>query len=112
MAYEEIQGETMPILLNSDLGFSGNSTEWDGADQSYIKVYWTSTGGITNSGNWFEFNLEGEITSIINSTDDTETKKEKINAILYPRITMMLDSTDQTEWGYFRNQYRPCVTVG
>lgn len=56
MPYEEIQGEVVTMSENSDVGFSGQSTDWPGAQQAFVKVYWTSTGGITNSGNWADFN--------------------------------------------------------
>ena len=112
MPYEEIQGVTEPIVLNNDVGFSGNSTEWDGADQSYVKVYWTSTGGITNSNNWANFNYADEITVILESSNDVGTKKELINKVIYPQVTQLLNSTDQDAWGSFRNHYYNCVSVG
>ena len=113
MPYEEIQGEVVTMSDNLEAGFSGESTDWDGADQTFVKVYWTSTGGIINSSNWADFNDNNRIIEAINNPDlSVEEKREEINSIIYPQVTALLNSHDEDAWGAFRNQYWSCVTVG
>ena len=113
MPYEEINGEVVTMALNDDIGFSGESTDFPGEHQTYIKVYWNSTSGITRMGNWAGFNNRGEITAILDNASLTdEDKKTEINKVIYPQVTELLNSTDRDAWGSFRNHYYGCVTVG
>ena len=113
MPYEEINGEVVTMALNDDIGFSGESTDFPGADQTFIKVYWNSISGITREGNWAEFDNNGEITDILNNTSlSDEEKKTDINEAIYPQVTALLNSEDETAWGSFYNHYEGCVTVG
>ena len=113
MPYEEINGEVVTMALNDDIGFSGESTDFPGEHQTYIKVYWNSTSGITREGGWAEFNNKGEITAILDNTVlSDEEKKTEINKVIYPQVTALLNSTDKDAWGSFRNEYYGCVTVG
>ena len=113
MPYEEINGEVVTMALNDDIGFSGESTDFPGEHQTYIKVYWNSTSGITREGNWAEFDKNGVITAILDNTSfSDEEKKTKINEAIYPQVTALLNSTDKDAWGSFRNEYYGCVTVG
>lgn len=113
MPYEEINGEVVTMADNNDIGFSGESTDFPGADQTYIKVYWNSISGITRSLNWAGFNNSGEITAILDNASLTdEDKKTKINEVIYPQVTELLNSTDKDAWGSFYNSYKGCVTVG
>ncbi len=113
MPYEEINGEVVTMALNDDIGFSGESTDFPGEHQTYIKVYWNSTNGITRMGDWAEFNNDEEITTILgNSSLSDEDKKTQINEIIYHQVTALLNSIDEDAWGSFRNHYYGCVTVG
>lgn len=113
MPYEEIQGEVVTMSDNLEAGFSGESTDWNGADQTFVKVYWTSTGGIINSGDWADFNDNNSIIDAIKNSDlSVAEKREEINSIIYPQVTALLNSQDEDAWGTFRNHYWSCVTVG
>ena len=113
MPYEEINGEVVTMALNDDIGFSGESTDFPGEHQTYIKVYWNSTSGITRMGSWAGFNNDEKITTILgDSSLSDEEKKTEINKVIYPQVTALLNSTDRDAWGSFRNQYYGCVTVG
>lgn len=113
MPYEEINGEVVTMADNNDIGFSGESTDFPGADQTFIKVYWNSISGITRKGNWAEFDNNGEITAILNNTSLSDVeKKTNINAAIYPQVTALLNSEEETAWGSFYNSYEGCVTVG
>lgn len=114
MPYEEINGEVVTMSNTEDLGFSGESTDFPGEHQTYVKVYWNSISGITRKGNWFNFNQNDEITTILQNTTLSESDKElQINQAIYPQVTILLnDTTDPTAWGNFRKNYDGCVTVG
>lgn len=111
MPYEEIQGEIMTMANNEDLGFSGDSTDFPGDHQTYVRVFWNSISGITGLGNWGPFDTE-QIEDVLKSELSNEEKRVKVNQILYPQVTDLLNSTDIDKWGSFRNDYVNCVSVG
>lgn len=111
MPYEEIQGEIMTMANNEDLGFSGDSTDFPGEHQTYIRVFWNSISGITGLGNWGPFNTE-QIKEVLASELNNEEKRIKVNQLLYPQVTELLNSSDEDAWGSFRNSYANCVSVG
>ena len=45
MPYEEIQGEIMTMANNVDLGLSGTSTDYEGAQSQTFRVRWIIQGG-------------------------------------------------------------------
>lgn len=113
MPYEEINGEVVTMADNNDIGFSGESTDFPGEHQTYIKVYWNSISGITRWGNWAGFNNNEEITTILNDTSLSDAeKKTNINEAIYPQVTALLNSEEENAWGSFYNTYEGCVTVG
>lgn len=111
MPYEEIQGEIMTMANNEDLGFSGDSTDFPGGHQTYVRVFWNSISGITRSNNWGPFNTE-QINEVLASELNNEEKRIRVNALLYPQVTELLNSSDEDAWGSFRNSYANCVSVG
>lgn len=84
MPYEEINGEVVTMALNDDIGFSGESTDFPGEHQTYIKVYWNSTNGITRSGKSTLLNMlaglerptKGEV--IINGSHIEKLKEDEL----------------------------------
>lgn len=85
----------------------------DGVELSVEKGEFAAVVGTSGSGNWAGFNNNGEITAILDNTSlSDEEKKTKINQVIYPQVTALLNSTDEDAWGSFRNDYYGCVTVG
>lgn len=47
MPYEQIQGEIMTMNVETDSGFSGVSTDYDGAQSQTFQVRWIYPGGLS-----------------------------------------------------------------
>ena len=106
MPYEEIQGEIMTMANNVDLGLSGTSTDYEGAQSQTFRVRWIYPGGISG-GNWSGIN-EQSINAIAGSSESDKNKINSINEIVYNYVKTLL-TTDG--WDAFYDTYGGCIDI-
>ena len=108
MTYEQIEGEIMTMSVETDSGFSGISTDYEGAQSQTFQVRWIYPGGIT-SKDWHGLDDNGEITSIAAQEVSNQEKSNKINGIVYAHIKDLLTIHG---WDEFHDEYgSSCVTI-
>lgn len=107
MPYEEIQGEIMTMANNVDLGLSGTSTDYEGAQSQTFHVRWSYPGGISGTS-WSGLNDSAEITSIANGSDTNEGKINSINGIIYAHVRTLLT---EGGWDAFYASHASCITI-
>ena len=122
MPYEEIQGEVVTMSDNLEAGFSGESTDWDGALNRAIEVRWTYPGGISSLynapyGDIWGGEIGSRIDELISSYDsgalDASSFRTQVNQIVYQRVTQLLNQGDDVSpsWNGWKESYESCVTV-
>lgn len=107
MPYEEIQGEVVTMANDTELGLSGTSTEYDGAQSKTFEVRWNYPGGIV-SINWDGLDDNKQITDIAESSDARETKINNINGHVYGHVRDLLTIHG---WDTFYDTYGNCITI-
>lgn len=107
MPYEQIQGEIMTMSAETDSGFSGISTDYEGAQSQTFQVRWIYPGGIS-SKDWHGVNDNGEIDSIAAGETSNQAKINEINGIVYAHIRDLLTTGG---WDIFYDEYETCVTI-
>lgn len=106
MPYEEIQGEIMTMANNVDLGLSGTSTDYEGAQSQTFLVKWHYPGGISGI-NWSEIN-EQSIDDIAGSSESDKNKINSINGIVYNYVKTLLTTEG---WDAFYDTYGGCIEI-
>lgn len=108
MPYEQIQGEIMTMNVETDSGFSGVSTDYDGAQSQTFQVRWIYPGGISGR-DWHGLNNNDEIDNIAASETSNQEKINNINGIVYAHIRELLTNDG---WDAFNDEYgSTCVTI-
>ena len=107
MPYEEIQGEVVAMANDTELGLSGTSTDYVGAQSQTFEVRWNYPGGIV-SMNWDGLNDSNQITKIAESSASRETKINEINGQVYGHVRELLTTHG---WDSFYDSYESCITI-
>ena len=107
MPYEEIQGEVVAMANDTELGLSGTSTDYEGAESQTFEVRWNYPGGIVNI-NWDGLDDNNQITNIAESSDARETKINNINGYVYGHVRDLLTIDG---WDPFYDTYGNCITI-
>ena len=107
MPYEEIQGEVVAMANDTELGLSGTSTDYEGAESHTFEVRWSYPAGIANK-NWDGLNNNDQITNIAESSDARETKINEINGEVYGHVRVLLTTEG---WDLFYDNYESCITI-
>lgn len=107
MPYEEIQGEVVTMANDTELGLSGTSTDYKGAQSQTFEVRWNYPGGIANK-DWDGINDSNQITKIAESSASRETKINEINGQVYGHVRELLTTHG---WDPFYDSYKSCITI-
>ena len=107
MPYEEIQGEVVAMANDTELGLSGTSTDYVGAQSQTFEVRWNYPGGIVNI-DWNGLNDSNQIDDIATGSDSRETKINNINGQVYGHVRELLTIEG---WDPFYDKYSSCVTI-
>ena len=107
MPYEEIQGEVVTMANDTELGLSGTSTDYEGAQSQTFEVRWSYPAGIANI-NWDGLDENYQITSIAESSDSREHKINEINGQVYGHVRELLTTEG---WDLFYDKYVSCITI-
>ncbi len=111
--YSPIEGQTMVLSNNEDIGYSGDSLDYGGGQSGDWRVYWywdpttQLAGGITNI-NWPEdfdsFSGAAPIMTLLHQLQSGEITTETINQAVYNYAYYHL-MHDDGDWTNFRNIY-------
>ena len=107
MPYEEIQGEVVAMANDTELGLSGTSTDYEGAQSQTFEVRWNYPGGIVDIS-WDGINNDNQITDIADSSASRETKINEINGEVYGHVRVLLTTEG---WDSFYDNYVSCITI-